>query len=199
MSLAPLGTHGVDEPARRRRETAARLADAARARIERVRPGAILLTGGETAIAVLRALGAGGLRLTGELEPGLALGTLAGGPFDGLVVMTKAGGFGDADTLATRLGGLRVTRPVLGITMGDPAGIGPEIAAKALAEPEVRAQGAPARHRRRPRHGRRRPRRPRDSGGAGDLARRRGHVRAGPDRGARSRERRPRGVRPRPR
>jgi 4-hydroxythreonine-4-phosphate dehydrogenase len=29
-------------------------------------------------------------------------------------------------------------RPVLGVTMGDPAGIGPEIAAKALAEPEVR-------------------------------------------------------------
>jgi len=31
-----------------------------------------------------------------------------------------------------------VTRPVLGITMGDPAGIGPEIAAKALADPGVR-------------------------------------------------------------
>ena len=57
------------------------------------------MTGGETAIAVLRALGASGLRLAGEIEPGLALGTLAGGPFDGLVVMTKAGGFGDADAL----------------------------------------------------------------------------------------------------
>jgi 4-hydroxythreonine-4-phosphate dehydrogenase len=33
-----------------------------------------------------------------------------------------------------------MTRPVLGITMGDPAGIGPEIAAKALADPEVRAR-----------------------------------------------------------
>jgi uncharacterized protein YgbK (DUF1537 family) len=89
---------GVDDPARRR-ETAARLADGARAQVERARPGALLLTGGETAIAVLRSLGAGGLRLTGELEPGLALGTLAGGPFDGLAVMTKAGGFGDADAL----------------------------------------------------------------------------------------------------
>jgi uncharacterized protein YgbK (DUF1537 family) len=67
--------------------------------VERARPGALLLTGGETAIAVLRSLGAGGLRLTGELEPGLALGILAGGPFDGLAVMTKAGGFGDADAL----------------------------------------------------------------------------------------------------
>jgi 4-hydroxythreonine-4-phosphate dehydrogenase len=31
-----------------------------------------------------------------------------------------------------------VIRPVLGITMGDPAGVGPEIAAKALAQPDVR-------------------------------------------------------------
>ncbi len=29
--------------------------------------------------------------------------------------------------------------PVLGITMGDPAGVGPEITAKALARPEVAA------------------------------------------------------------
>jgi 4-hydroxythreonine-4-phosphate dehydrogenase len=36
-----------------------------------------------------------------------------------------------------------VTRPVLGITMGDPAGIGPEIAAKALAEPQVREKARP--------------------------------------------------------
>jgi 4-hydroxythreonine-4-phosphate dehydrogenase len=33
--------------------------------------------------------------------------------------------------------------PVLGITMGDPAGIGPEIAAKALADPAVRAAARP--------------------------------------------------------
>ena len=83
----------------RRRETVTRLAEAARNRIERGRPGALLLTGGETAIAVLRTLGASGLRLAGEIGPGLALATLAGGPFDNLVVMTKAGGFGDADAL----------------------------------------------------------------------------------------------------
>ncbi len=78
---------------------AGRLADLARARIERSRPGALLLTGGETAIAALRALGAGGLRLTGEIEPGVALGALVGGPFDGLALVTKAGGFGDPDLL----------------------------------------------------------------------------------------------------
>ena len=31
------------------------------------------------------------------------------------------------------------TRPVLAVTMGDPAGIGPEIAVRALLSPEVRA------------------------------------------------------------
>jgi uncharacterized protein YgbK (DUF1537 family) len=96
--LAPPSDRGADDPARRR-ETVARLADAAHARIERARPGTLLLTGGETAIAVLRTLGAGGLSLAGELEPGVALGTLVGGPLDGLGLVTKAGGFGDADTL----------------------------------------------------------------------------------------------------
>jgi uncharacterized protein YgbK (DUF1537 family) len=78
---------------------AGRLANLARDRIERSRPGALLLTGGETAIAVLKALGAGGLRLAGEIEPGVALGALVGGPFAGLGLVTKAGGFGDAETL----------------------------------------------------------------------------------------------------
>ncbi len=96
--LAPPASEGADDPARRP-ETAARLAESARARVERSRPGTLLLTGGETAIAVLRALGAGGLRLAGEIEPGIALGALVGGPFDGLVLVTKAGGFGDAETL----------------------------------------------------------------------------------------------------
>jgi uncharacterized protein YgbK (DUF1537 family) len=96
--LAPPSDQGTDD-AGRRQEVAARLGEAARARIERSRPGALLLTGGETAIAVLRVLDATGLRLAGELEPGLALGTLVGGPFHDLVAMTKAGGFGDADAL----------------------------------------------------------------------------------------------------
>ena len=86
-----------------------------------------------------------------------------------------------------------MTRPVLGITMGDPAGVGPEIAAKALAEPEVREKARPlvigdARvmaAAARVAHV--------SSGGAGDRARRRGDLRAGPDRGAGPRERRPRG------
>jgi uncharacterized protein YgbK (DUF1537 family) len=97
--LAPPSDRGADD-AERRRETATRLADAARARVERSRPGTLLLTGGETAIAVLRALGASSLRLTGEIEPGVALGALVDGPFTGLSIVTKAGGFGDPDLLS---------------------------------------------------------------------------------------------------
>lgn len=96
--LAPPSAEGSDDPARRR-ETAARLAEAARARVQRSRPGTLLVTGGETAIAVLAALRARGLSLAGEVAPGVALGTIVGGPFDGLAVVTKAGGFGDPDTL----------------------------------------------------------------------------------------------------
>ncbi|HEY7141750.1 MAG TPA: four-carbon acid sugar kinase family protein [Methylomirabilota bacterium] len=96
--LAPPDDEGIGSTARRR-AMVARLAEAARDRIEHARFGSLLLTGGETAITVLRALGASGLRLAGEIEPGIALATLVGGPFDGLVAMTKAGGFGDADAL----------------------------------------------------------------------------------------------------
>jgi uncharacterized protein YgbK (DUF1537 family) len=75
------------------------LAEAARREVERARPRTLLLTGGETAYSVCRALGADGVALGGEAEPGLAVGVLLGGPWDGLTVVTKAGGFGDADTL----------------------------------------------------------------------------------------------------
>jgi uncharacterized protein YgbK (DUF1537 family) len=75
------------------------LAAAARAEIERRAPRSVLLTGGETAYAVCRALGATAIALEGEIEPGIAVGHLLGGSFEGLTVMTKAGGFGDPDTL----------------------------------------------------------------------------------------------------
>ncbi|MFJ6523328.1 four-carbon acid sugar kinase family protein [Streptomyces filamentosus] len=60
----------------------------------------LVLTGGETAEAVLRALGAHGIDLHDEPEPGIARGTLAG-PADvpPVPVVIKAGGFGDERTL----------------------------------------------------------------------------------------------------
>jgi 4-hydroxythreonine-4-phosphate dehydrogenase len=67
--------------------------------VERVAPriGALVVTGGETACAVLSRLGVSGIRLIDEVEPGVPLGvTLGAHPFP---VVTKAGAFGDARTL----------------------------------------------------------------------------------------------------
>jgi uncharacterized protein YgbK (DUF1537 family) len=58
---------------------------------------ALVLTGGDTAVRVARALGATGIQLEGEVEAGVPVGTLVGlRPYR---VVTKAGGFGDPDTL----------------------------------------------------------------------------------------------------
>jgi uncharacterized protein YgbK (DUF1537 family) len=54
-------------------------------------------TGGETARAVLQAFGTGGLRLVGEIEPGVPLSLTDGAR--PLPVITKAGAFGRPDTL----------------------------------------------------------------------------------------------------
>src|SRR4051794_6194716 len=73
-------------------EVAARLADAGLVT-------ALVLTGGETAVSVARALGATGLRVDDELEPGVPVGRLLGPrPYR---VVTKAGGFGSPDVLRT--------------------------------------------------------------------------------------------------
>jgi uncharacterized protein YgbK (DUF1537 family) len=57
----------------------------------------LVLTGGDTAVAVARRLGAAGIRLEGEVEAGVPTGVLAGPrPYP---VVTKAGGFGGPGTL----------------------------------------------------------------------------------------------------
>jgi len=61
------------------------------------RVGALVLTGGETACALLGKLGIHGIRLVDEIEPGVPLG-LTLGPLS-IPVVTKAGAFGDGDTL----------------------------------------------------------------------------------------------------
>jgi D-threonate/D-erythronate kinase len=57
----------------------------------------LVLTGGATAVGVARRLGASGIRLEGEVETGVPMGTLIGPrPYP---LVTKAGGFGGPDTL----------------------------------------------------------------------------------------------------
>ncbi len=69
----------------------------------------LIATGGDTARAAAGALGAHGLRLWGEMEPGVPVGILDG-PHP-LPVITKAGGFGDQGTLVRLCNALR--NPVL--------------------------------------------------------------------------------------
>jgi uncharacterized protein YgbK (DUF1537 family) len=59
--------------------------------------GAVISTGGETARAILSAMGSKGLRLVGEIEPGVPLSVAAG--IKPIPVITKAGAFGSRETL----------------------------------------------------------------------------------------------------
>ena len=106
--------------------------------------GGLVLTGGDTARAVLDALGASAIELLGEVEPGVPLALAARLP----LLCLKAGGFGNANTLLHAVQALeretkRMKRPVIAVTMGDAAGVGPEIIMKALARPEVHARLRP--------------------------------------------------------
>lgn len=59
----------------------------------------LVLTGGDTAVAVCKALGATGVALLDEIVPGVPSGHLVGGPHAGLMMVTKAGSFGDKDVI----------------------------------------------------------------------------------------------------
>jgi D-threonate/D-erythronate kinase len=59
----------------------------------------IVLSGGDTAEAVARCLNAGGIRLEGEIVPGIPWGRFIGGAAAGIPVATKAGGFGAGESL----------------------------------------------------------------------------------------------------
>jgi uncharacterized protein YgbK (DUF1537 family) len=57
----------------------------------------MVMTGGETARAVMLKAGIAGLRMQGEVEPGVPIGTAIGDT--AIPVITKAGAFGDRETL----------------------------------------------------------------------------------------------------
>jgi uncharacterized protein YgbK (DUF1537 family) len=71
--------------------------------------GAIFATGGETALALLDALGIGGIQLLAEIEAGVPIGISHGAMT--VPIITKAGAFGDAGTLCRCLSHLRRLRP----------------------------------------------------------------------------------------
>lgn len=61
----------------------------------------LVLFGGDTAVAVTKRLGAGGVEITREIEPYIPLGLLIGGAHERLPVVTKSGGFGREDSLVS--------------------------------------------------------------------------------------------------
>ncbi|WP_431857475.1 four-carbon acid sugar kinase family protein [Azospirillum sp.] len=73
------------------------------------RIGGLVVAGGETARAVLAALGINAIRLLGEVEPGVPLGLAEGART--LPVITKAGAFGSPDTLVRCRERLRAAAP----------------------------------------------------------------------------------------
>lgn len=78
------------------------------AKLHAVRPvDGWVLTGGETAYRVLRALGAASIRLECEALPGMPMSTVEGGPAAGCCIVTKAGGFGDPAALVRTVERLR--------------------------------------------------------------------------------------------
>ena len=61
--------------------------------------GALVLSGGDTASLVCRALGVRRIELEDEIVPGIPWGYLSGGAFDQSRVATKSGGFGASHAL----------------------------------------------------------------------------------------------------
>jgi len=78
-------------------DIAARLAGAVKAVLAEASPALLVLSGGETAEAVMRALAARRLELDGAPASGLALGRLVVDSTTMIPVLTKAGGFGPPD------------------------------------------------------------------------------------------------------
>ena len=64
------------------------------------RIGCILVTGGDTAMHLCRALEVGAIELQREFARGVPAGIIRGGAMDGVSILTKSGGFGDRDLLS---------------------------------------------------------------------------------------------------
>ncbi len=101
LAISLTGSEGVD--LREGRQVSASLADLVAPRLHRF--GGLVATGGETAQAVLARSGASGLRIRGEVEPGVPVSSALGAI--GLPVITKAGAFGDCMTLVRCLDAIR--------------------------------------------------------------------------------------------
>lgn len=141
LSLVGIHEAGSREPVARGLRF---LATVVRDVLRSVNGAQLAVTGGWTALEVLGAMTAASVEILSECEAGVPISRVADGPFEGRRIVTKGGAIGDdetfvrvLETLKTRPGaGPATEQPILGITMGDPCGVGPEIIAKALCRPE---------------------------------------------------------------
>ncbi|MEW6623451.1 MAG: four-carbon acid sugar kinase family protein [Bacillota bacterium] len=60
----------------------------------------LVITGGDTAIEILQALGATGICVEAEIMPGIPIGRIIGGKYQDIPIVTKAGGFGGQGALS---------------------------------------------------------------------------------------------------
>jgi 4-phospho-D-threonate 3-dehydrogenase / 4-phospho-D-erythronate 3-dehydrogenase len=121
--------------------------------------GALVLTGGETARAVLESWGIASLRPVKEVETGVPF-SISENCSRSIPVITKAGDFGTPGTMlhcqqflhdlkrnspGTLYHEKRTMseRPIIAMTMGDAAGVGPEVIMKSLAHAELHEQCRP--------------------------------------------------------
>jgi len=88
-----------------RRAIAMRLAELAASVLARSRPDLVVATGGDTAIELLRAVGANRIELSGAPSIGLGLGVAVVDLTARFPLLTKAGGFGPPDLFVSLLGG----------------------------------------------------------------------------------------------
>jgi uncharacterized protein YgbK (DUF1537 family) len=76
------------------------LAGVAKSMLTQLPVSGIVVTGGDTALALCRALGVTALRPLGEIQPGIPAAAFVGGMYANLRVVSKAGGFGDEWAIA---------------------------------------------------------------------------------------------------
>ena len=103
-----LVTPGETDASDDARVVADRLGARAAERIRQAPPGAALvLTGGDTAAAVLRHLGASALDILAAVEEAMPISRIVGGAANGALAVTKAGGFGAETSLLAAVAALR--------------------------------------------------------------------------------------------
>ena len=112
---------------------------------------AFIMTGGDTAVHACQEVGAYSFKVLGEIEKGIPLCLIDSGIPLNNVLVTKAGAFGTSQTFTNTVNYLfnlqkgkhTMKKPILGITMGDAAGIGSEITVKALSDPKLYEKAIP--------------------------------------------------------